>query len=182
MSITYLLPCACGRKIPVDSRQAGEIISCACGASLEVPTLLNLKTLERAEVSPQPETPKAAWSAGHRLVLLGVIVIFVAGVIGVWLFLSRPTDPYANLTPDQIRESIQLLNPRSTWLVWLLFEKGGIKRHKQNLDQFLAGQKTQYQIYNGLLSILFGLGFVLIAAGIIVICYRKIKPRLARKS
>ncbi len=182
MDTIYLLPCSCGRKMPVNPRQAGESITCTCGASLEVPTLLNLRILQRAELPPQPEIHKKAWGAGQRLIFLGVIVILFAIAIGGWLFWIRPTDPYAYLSQEQIKQSVPALTPIETWRLWLLLEKGGLERHKRGSEIFFASQRAQYLIYGELLAILSGVGLTLIAAGIIVIRFNKKKHRPARSA
>jgi hypothetical protein len=46
MSVLFLLPCECGKEIPVEAGQAGETIICECGTKIEVPQLSELKTLE----------------------------------------------------------------------------------------------------------------------------------------
>jgi len=172
LNVIYLVPCSCGCKIPVDKRQAGEIITCSCGASLEVPTLLKLMTLERAEVAHQPLTPKTTWSTGHRLILLGTVVIIVAVVIGVWLFWVRPTDPYANLNPEQIQSASQLLSPMQSWRLWVMLEKGGLKHRKQFIEVTFADVQAQHRIFWGLLAVVAGVGMALVVIGNVVIYYR----------
>ena len=173
----YLLHCPCGRKIPVQPPQAGEIVTCACGVSLEVPTLLALKALERTEVPSEPNPAKTAWGAGHRLIFLGVLIIIASVAIGGWLFFERPTDPFANLSPEQIKEAFQKLSPSDTWRRWLMYEKAGPTWPKGGLDIFLTEQKSQNQIYWWLLGFLAGAGLACVAAGIIVVHRSKKKVR-----
>jgi len=173
----YLLPCPCSHKIPVQPRQAGEIITCACGASLEVPTLLKLKTLERAAIQVEQKTPKTAWNAGHRLIFLGAVAVVGSLGIGTWLFLIRPTDPYANFPPEKVKEAVQLLPPVDTWRLWHAWEQSGLQRHNRGLDIALAGQKTQYQIYWVLLALVVGTGLTLVTAGIIIVEIKKNRTR-----
>lgn len=61
----YLLPCTCGRKVPVSTRHAGQTVRCACGAELEVPTLRGLGELERAE--PAGAAPRGHWGDRQRV-------------------------------------------------------------------------------------------------------------------
>ena len=45
--MSYRLPCDhCGRAYPVEPRQAGDVITCECGAKLQIPTMLKIKRLE----------------------------------------------------------------------------------------------------------------------------------------
>lgn len=177
MNPIYLLPCHCGRKIQVQARHAGVIVTCDCGASLEVPTLLGLRALEQVEVQVQPKTPKTAWSTGHRIIFLGLIVILAAVVVGVWLFTARPTDPYANFTPEQMREATEKLTPVQSWRLWQMLDKSKLDGRKRPAELFFADQQAQYRVYWWLLALIAGTGLVLIAAGIIVVNLRK-KRRL----
>jgi hypothetical protein len=56
----YLLPCSCGRSITIDIGQAGRRVTCACGASQDVPTLRAIRKL------PPAGEEKAAKSAAPR--------------------------------------------------------------------------------------------------------------------
>jgi len=171
----YLLPCPCGRKIPVQPRQAGEIVTCECGTSLEVPTLLGLKTLERAEVPVEPKTAKPDWSAGHSLILLGAVIIFASIVLGGWLFWARPTDPYANFNPDQMRKLAENLTPLGSWRLWQRLESGGLEHRKLGVEIAFADQQAQHRIYWSLLAIIAGTGLTLVATGIIIMDLNKKK-------
>lgn len=46
MKAVYLLPCSCGKKVRVDSGQAGAKVACECGQQLAVPTFRGLSNLE----------------------------------------------------------------------------------------------------------------------------------------
>ncbi len=113
MSPQYLLPCSCGQKLPVDAAQAGSRVRCACGAELEVPTLLHLKRLEKvAPADRADETSEATWGARQRLALAGAVLSFAGIVLAAWCFATRPRivdvamyPPFAAL---QLWESLKL--------------------------------------------------------------------------
>jgi hypothetical protein len=180
MNTYYLLPCNCGRKIPVQPRQAGETVACTCGASLEVPSLLRLRTLEQAEVAAEPQRPPTAWNAGHSIIFIGAVVIVASIVIGILLYVYGPTDPYANLTPEQMRQAAQALTPLGSWRLWLLLERGGLEQRKRGMEIVYAELQTQHRIYWALLAILFGIGAALAAGGLAMVKLRKKKPRTGR--
>ena len=73
MSIRYLLPCLCGKKIPVDRAQAGQTIQCECGADVEVPTLLGLRSLEMIE-EESPTTTRSGWGVPQGLTIVGGVI------------------------------------------------------------------------------------------------------------
>ncbi len=41
----YLLPCSCGKTVPVETSQAGGEVRCDCGQVLKIPSLSNIKKL-----------------------------------------------------------------------------------------------------------------------------------------
>jgi hypothetical protein len=178
VSTYYLLPCTCSRKIPVQLRQAGEIITCACGATLEVPTLLGIKSLEQAaDISEKPKRSKTTWGTGHSITFLGVVIIIASVAIGIWLFLARPTDPYANFTPEQMEKVAQTSTPIQSWLLWKMLETRGLDRRKRGAEIYFSEQQTQYRIYWVILTIVSASGLVLTATGIILTNLNKTKPR-----
>jgi hypothetical protein len=162
-------------------RQAGEIIICTCGKSLEVPTLLKLKTYQRAEVLPPAKTPRKTWSAGHRLILLGAVIIIAAIAIGGWLFWERPADPFANLNAQQVKEALQTVSPSQSWRRWLYYEKAGPEWRKVNIEIAFADQQAIHKFLWWLWALIPSTGLGLVMAGIIVLNYRKKKPRRAAK-
>jgi hypothetical protein len=91
MAQHYLLPCpSCGAKNPVETRQAGETVPCACGKPLSVPTLRGLRQLEPAanEAPPPEAAPKRGWSPIHGFMFsLGLIVAIGAGAMAARHFL-----------------------------------------------------------------------------------------------
>lgn len=90
----YLLPCACGRKLPVEVAQAGEIVRCACGQSVTVPSLRRLRELEHAAPQAVPTSPVTAESSREslRISLLKLafaasfvlLVVFTAAAVALW--------------------------------------------------------------------------------------------------
>jgi hypothetical protein len=176
VNIIYLLPCPCGRKIPIQSRQAGELVSCYCGTTIEVPTLSGLKALERTEIPAEQKAPKTPWNTGHRLIFLGAIVILAAIGIGAWLFWSKPTDPYANFTPEQMQNLAEHLTPIGSMLLWQRLEKGGLEHHKGRAEIDFEDDQAKHQFLWWVWALIPVTGLALFAAGIIVLTLRKKKP------
>ncbi len=176
MNAKYLLPCSCGRKIPVQLRQAGETVTCECGTSIEVPTLLGLKKLELAEVPAEPKTVKPHWTFGHGLIFAGELVILFAILIGVRLFWTRPVDPYADFTPEQMIQAAQTRTPIQSLRLWQMLERSGLERHKRGAEIAYVDMQAQYRVYWWILGLVVGMGVALIAAGITVLKLKKKKP------
>jgi len=122
----YLLPCSCGRKIEVRRHQAGDEVRCDCGATLEVPTLLEMTALE--EASPpkcSPKRPPAPWGGRQRMALIGIVIALAATALAVWLLLDWPTPPQSKFSAQRIRERTEALSPLESWQVWHLLRATG---------------------------------------------------------
>lgn len=76
----YLLPCSCGQKLRVRSRQAGEEVTCACGAVVHVPTIRGLKQLETVKDLDQAGPPPRSMLQGP-LFATGMLALFAGLVI-----------------------------------------------------------------------------------------------------
>jgi len=87
----YLLPCKCGTKTPVSTARAGEVIRCACGAELQVPSMRGLRELEPAD--PTARTP-FAWNDRHRVAFLLIMGAVACTAVAGYLWLTLPViDP-----------------------------------------------------------------------------------------
>ncbi len=97
----YLLPCACGEKIPVTASQAGQSVRCSCGVQLEVPTLRGLRDLVRGDLAQGDSSvrPAHSWNNRHRATFVFVVLAVVAFATGGYLALSLP--PAATPATDQ---------------------------------------------------------------------------------
>jgi hypothetical protein len=90
MSLTYLLPCRCGHKLPVDATQCGLALRCPrCKAQLDVPPLRRMQQLERASGSDRVEAAPR-WGGRQALLLVGSTVLLLG--IGLILYV-RVFDP-----------------------------------------------------------------------------------------
>ncbi|MGA2060986.1 MAG: hypothetical protein ABSG67_10930 [Thermoguttaceae bacterium] len=176
MNTMYLLPCSCGRKIPVQLRQAGEIVKCDCGASLEVPTLSGLKSLQKLEASAEPKIARTAWTAGHRLTFFGWLVILVAIGLGGWLYWSGPVDPYANFTPEQMIQGAATRTPIQSLRLWQFLVRDGLEHHKRPAERDFEDKQAGHQILWWVWAIVPITGFALVVTGIILLKLKKKKP------
>jgi hypothetical protein len=84
----YLLPCSCGRNITVETSHAGRQVSCECGISLEVPTMLALKDLQRVEETDARSDRQ--WGIPQALILIGLAILLVAIPGVVLLAMNQP--------------------------------------------------------------------------------------------
>jgi hypothetical protein len=125
MAKTYQLPCACGELHPVEAAQAGETLTCQCGRSVEVPSLLGLKKLQ-----PLAETGKRAagrpagrWTLGQGLLFAaGIVVCLCAvGLSAYWMDVRSKLLQVPVMEDDSLPiqlERISKLTPEQSWQVW----------------------------------------------------------------
>lgn len=121
MKTSYLLPCSCGRKVPVEPRQAGQVVRCSCGASLEVPTLLEMAALEAAEPDPGTRRPPRPWGVRQALALLGAVIFLGTLVLVVFLLRAQPHPPFpdkAEMDPGAVHREARQLTPLQSRRIW----------------------------------------------------------------
>lgn len=83
----YLVSCNCGEQLRVRVSQAGEQLTCQCGATVSVPTIRGLKQLPVvADEEHKPAAPVAMWQGPTFAV--GLIALFVGCLVlaGTTLF------------------------------------------------------------------------------------------------
>jgi hypothetical protein len=124
VSVRYLVPCACGRKAPVESRQAGQTVVCACGAALEVPTLLRLTAMEREESAVAAPPPGASWGLGQAVALVGLAILLAALAGAVYLCFQRPLLPVVD--PQRVHDAVQKMPPAVVYQNWKLLRDQGL--------------------------------------------------------
>ncbi len=162
MTAQYLLPCSCGQQVVVEPRQAGETITCSCGAVLQIPTLLDMRSLDPAEPSPATSSAKT-WSIRDQLRLLGIVFLLAAIGGGVWLYLKKPVSKFDAVSPEQIREGYKKFTPSTTWDGWNYMQRGLDRR----IDQDYAAAMAQFQIWQGVVAVITLAGIAMLAAGTI---------------
>jgi hypothetical protein len=159
MPIQYLLPCSCGRKQPVETRQAGEVVTCECGAPLPIPRLLELKMLEVATKQTTTSSAQTTWGVGHGLALAGTLILLGAIILGIRVHSTSS----GYLTPDQIREKFAIMPPSETWDYWLYYKNKGINPPKDRFFEASYNQNQFYLAYVGIVAVsglaLMGVGF-----------------------
>ncbi len=119
----YLLPCSCGRKIPVSSTQAGETLTCECGQTLDAPKLRELRQLETAP-DAEPAPRRLAWSQTQGLLFMfgGLILVLVAVVVALALLQrSQLVTEQPQIIPERMDEylaEIDRNSPAENYEIW----------------------------------------------------------------
>jgi len=167
----FLVPCSCGEKLRVRGGQAGEKLTCKCGASVAIPTIRHLRQLETVddETAPKPQTALAAWqgplfSIGAILLFVGVIIIAYTRLFSVLPpdellrnfeeNMKRSMTPVEQLGADDLYEEFKMLRDQGT---------------SQTLDQHLEHARTAsagHQVRQVIGGSLAGIGGLLLIVGL----------------
>jgi hypothetical protein len=141
MTTIYLLPCECGKKLPVEAPQAGQTVHCSCGESLEVPTIRGLAKLGQAkDTAPAATGPR--WGQREGLLLLGAVIAVLALTAAGGLHLRKhqvaddfviPEITFTDEDAERIRQAIDKLSPAQTWREWQHL-RGGVQRGQSRAE------------------------------------------------
>ena len=80
----YLLPCPCGQAVEIELGQAGQTVTCTCGKSLAVPTMMQIKELPLAPEKIEPAHKTAHIPYRSALLLARICAGCLALAIILW--------------------------------------------------------------------------------------------------
>src|SRR5262249_12676509 len=113
----YLLPCVCGKTVPVDVGQAGGQVVCTCGTRLDVPTLRQLRHLSQAPTE-EPERG-SAWGQRQGIIAAGLILALLLFGWGAWVWHKQPQIPEFNPAARMRAVEEQMKSPLGAWETWI---------------------------------------------------------------
>ena len=178
--MTYLLPCtSCQQSIPVEAVQAGDVVSCDCGAEVAVPTLREIRRLlvaeEGQEAGSQPGGSPAAvttWSKLQRyLFALGFLCTAVSAGLAGSAYLSASRIQYQEVAKlDQLagEQMIEALTPVGAYEAWKMLQARGIG--EQEKPEYVINQERKEE-YLGRFRVFLGtlaLGILVMGIGVFV--------------
>mgnify|MGYP006910716869 CR=1 FL=1 len=161
----YLLPCPCGRKNPIEVAQSGQSIQCACGRRLDVPTMLEIRSLERVAEEPTPRR-RRPWGIRQGLVLLGMLVTVVAACVALGLYLTRPTPPEPP-SLQRVQAIISELSLLQTFWEWERL-KGGLETGPQIIRQEYTKKRDAHHRWMAVAAVIGVLGVACAASSLLV--------------
>lgn len=121
----YLLPCSCGKSVPVEASQAGQRVRCSCGQMLDVPTMRLVRQLPPA-TRPAPGTrrPTRSWPLAQRLLFACGLAMFFGGGMAVayyqWIRSQLQTEEVAWDDLEGAMAAIAELNIEEAWEFWTI--------------------------------------------------------------
>jgi len=159
MTAKYLLPCSCGRNTTVQASQAGEVVRCACGQELEVPTMRKLSELALSNEAAADEKP--LWTMRQGIAFLGLVAIVGGLVFSGYLYANLPSiEPKASLRFEDYRKQIDDMPVANTVILWQILNEG---LHDGDTIESVAVNKARADLMTRVYT---GLGIA--AAGLIV--------------
>ncbi len=168
MAEQYLLVCpACGRKTPVEAFQAGQRVACPCGATLDVPTLLELGRLDRAEPS-EPLVLAGAWGLWQRLLIVGLLIVAAAALLALLTYAWRPT-----------LVDMQKLPPRLAWRFWRELQQG-LDSPPSPAEQAYVQKVRMYRLWWIVVAAIGAAGLVTVGIAIWVRAHQASAPHAAK--
>lgn len=138
----YLLPCECGESVLVETRQAGETITCKCGLSLDVPTMRAIRELEVHE-SGEPATtkPKAEWSPLRGIAFGGGVILILIGLglfgrgYSVTRLMERDLETVRsalNVEYERFQHDVEHVTAEQALDLWFAIRKSGLSPREKN--------------------------------------------------
>ncbi len=174
MSNARLLPCSCGRKVPVRPSQAGQTVRCSCGAELQVPAWREIAALEPASAKAAP-AGAGPWGWPERLLLLGVAGLAVAVAICAYLLVTRPIQP----SVADLRRRFEEYSPAAARRAWRTMVDWGLDPWAEDPDWDRA--VARFRLAMAGTALLAACAFALVVVGYHMRSTRQRRPRRARK-
>ena len=174
--MTYLLPCtSCEQSIPVEAVQAGDVVSCDCGAEVAVPTLREIRRLRVAEEgqgagSPPDGSPAAVtnWSTLQRyLFATGFLCAAVSAGLAVSAYRSASDIEYQEVAKlDQLagEQMIEALTPVGAYEAWKMLQARGIG--DQEKPEYVINQEKKEEFLGKARIFLYTLALGILVMGI----------------
>ncbi len=166
----YLFPCSqCGAQHEVVRTQAGEKLSCSCGAELEIPSFRDFRHLQPASASGTDASGRGRKPINdlpRRLVLVaGMLLIAIGLVVGSYGGLLRTGIHVPERQPGrdpEVDAVIDDLSPTDAFELWVSYRDQGLGPYRvpyRYMAEWTRGFYTRFFLVGlGLV----GLGIVLV--------------------
>ena len=161
---TYLLPCSCGRKIPIEPRQAGQEVYCACGKISLAPTWREMAALEQSEEVAAAGPPRAGWGGPERFIFLGAVLAAGSLAGAAVVYWCRPPAHLPPPTPAEIENAA----PAQTVAMFYWLMATGLDDGSQDKGyQAYLKQVARYRLALGVVGVGAAAGLVLLGLGLL---------------
>jgi hypothetical protein len=139
--------------LKIDSTQAGDQVTCVCGAVQEVPSLRDIRLLDR-EQAAESQVQRRGWDPACGVCFAGGITLALAGLLVFgWTVYQRTQLEIPEIPPDPVEEveaAIDEMTAVEVWDVWASVRQEGLgsyfppptyieKQIIRQMNQFLLG-------------------------------------------
>lgn len=170
MKTSYLLPCPCGKEVPVAANQSGLPVRCACGTELTVPALRGLAGLRQVETDDPVATIDTAGSWGPRqgMVFLGLVILVASLLASLILWYGRPQPPIPTGFDEWNQKDVEERTPEELLDLWEVLREGPADAEwAQHTATYLFAER---QFHNWLTLVLgvAGFGLLVVVGGLLI--------------
>lgn len=163
MSTRFKLPCdQCAQVHAISPAQAGETLSCACGHSIQVPTLREIRLLEPTE-RPDRERASSDWNLQRGLLFVGGALLLAIAALTTWsIWPQRQALVISQPAFQEINFDVQQLNPNEAWDAWqhLRQQTLEVRTTPEYLDNRKKYRELSYILYAAWAGAAIGLSMI----------------------
>jgi Trk-type K+ transport system membrane component len=155
----FVLPCdACGHEFTIETSQAGNQLECPCGATVQVPSLMQIRRLGLTDAQPDV-APISRMSPAKKLRLMLVVAGAIVSAVAMlaftsWTIRGKPdlaeaiyqrnrfthgsmvvSQDFSPLSTEEINsmmitdEGLDLLTPTDTYSIWQYYQNTPISSY-----------------------------------------------------
>ncbi|MCA9150622.1 MAG: hypothetical protein KDA92_15025 [Planctomycetales bacterium] len=163
MSNRFILPCPeCQAPLSVGLTQAGETVTCSCGAQVLVPALRELKLLPSASPT-HSSAGQRAWSTQRGLAFVCGVLMIAAAAMLYWRI--SPQRAAINIEKPAFREltiDLDTLKPLDAWAAWVHFRDQTLdyRNTPKYIENRVVHAELSYYLYAAVAAGVLGLSLV----------------------
>jgi hypothetical protein len=105
--------------------------------------------------------------------LVGGVVLFLAGVGAGWLVAHRPVSPFDQYSVEDVQKGYQDLSPWQSWTIWKRMEVGFDRRP----DKVYEEERAQFHIWLIFTGVVAGAGIAIVVVGATMAAHKRRPPR-----
>jgi hypothetical protein len=143
------------------------MVTCTCGAKLEIPTLAGISRLAEAPSVAAGSAHAHAWGLKQALSLLGVALLLGAAAMGLYLWHTWPVE-LVDLPPtvQEIELYVATHTVGDLWRQWKEFREMPLDGHRPRPDALYPQLLLRHRLWTGAATVMLlaGLGLLLAAA------------------
>lgn len=182
MKTSYLLPCSCGKDVPVAANQSGLPVRCECGREMTVPALRGLAGLRQIETDESADAvdASASWGPRQGVVFLGLVILVASLLASLVLWYGRPQPPIPPGFDEWNQTDVDERTPEELLDLWEALREGPADPEwAQHTATYLFAER-QFRNWLTLVLGVAGLGLLVVIGGLVMPSRRLARPVASR--